>query len=793
MTTLYFYIQWMESFQVIYKRIQENLYRINKVGSEFRKLVTIFNEEIDLPYILNELDKYDITKDYVEYENFITFIWDEEFREKLTPEWKSKLFEKMRLIIDEKEFRMNAQYSIFHHLLNGIFLYAEAPSYVSMLYEVIISDHRDDVNLDQTFEDYFRKHDMKDDFEIAFFRWIEYSKGDKFSYFLHQELREYVLKYDDILLRFIRVSYSSDELIMKFFSSIYQEAYRGEEDKKDILKTMFLEKVETLEASNEIIEELNTILRKLLRLEVNKLWKKHYHELNGIIKNTLISELAQLLINKGYSFFHELTGEIRDTRPSDSIIDFMSRIIRVSDAESICKIYIGREEQNMLRSIRLRMYDVINNKHPEKKEIIEVFNKYLGEDIQARDQVTQKYREEQEEKENKRKEEFQANIKIARGSVEGKDIVSGRLIYNYANAKEDKQESRFSADDKEFIRTQVQLFFDDKKHYLPENGELHVDKENKNSYTAPAYIVQQTFYYCLLLAREFEIDLVKYTYKIITYLPFAYDDGRKFVFDNIEHIGKEEVDYLLSVYSKERDEIDDLRLHNPVNFVRTYDKYKEDFHEYDTEKKAITNLKQFIIDQEGAWINEEILKILWEELDDSSFFQDFFDKRIIKGINYFNSVLSGTLGLTQEEIRTYESGLKANEILISRFNDDEAIKRRFDQLLSADVRIPERPSWVVMWMSELESEIIFHSYFTEPLKKLVGIKYKDFFLKLLTHSFNLKIKNPKDSSFVWYLWEVILAYFKNVKNREVESEIKKICAQYEEQSYFFRSNYLNND
>lgn len=766
----------MTEFQEGYMQCQKNLIRINNKWSFFNKLIWSFDAKVDLQFILEQLDSYDYTKHYIEYNNFATFIIDEKIKKDIGQEWETLVIDKIKWFFNKPDFISDSHIYVLRDTIDILFFYGNDIEYILKLYDKIIVAGKE---LDQMFEDYFIKNNVKDWFKKAFERWIETSQNTFMAYFLYETSLKYILD-NDLLERFIDLSSNTDDLTIKFFSEITKRSYSDIEPVDNVLKDMIMIKIKSLETWHPVLKKLYLLLQKLVSAYAGLGNVSHYRD-ELALQTPFAFELADYLIKQWYSFFREIITLIKENpiRPPNSIINFLAHIIQKDDIQWFCET-----DLDTMNSLKIWLYDAIEL--DSKGDVGTEFRKYLSKELDERNKRAKEYNDLQRKQKEEREIKFKEDVALAKKNAQEKSFISDWLIYHYVNQKES-----FSSEDAKFIEVQVRQFFDDTESYVPSKWELHRDKENPNSYTAPAYIVRGTFYNCLLLAKEFDFSLDQYVNKIIEYLPFAYDDWRKFVFDNISSIWQQDVDYLLGVYGRERDKKDDLRLHNPVNFILTYKTYKKDFLEYDKEKKAITILYELLEDTRDLRIASEVLDALWEDLDDSAFFTKFFNDNIVSWINYFNDILWYSWKYTEEQIKRYKLALRANEILIGKFNDDDAIKWRLDQLLQSNVVIQERLLWVVSSLSNLESEVIFHQDFTKVLKNISDSKYESFFIKLLEHSFELKKQNKEDANFFSYLWEPVGSYLKKNTNKSFLEDIVSLCEKYPDEGYFFRSNYLN--
>ena len=283
------------------------------------------------------------------------------------------------------------------------------------------------------------------------------------------------------------------------------------------------------------------------------------------------------------------------------------------------------------------------------------------------------------------------------------------------------------------------------KKFSPDKQKLIITKKNAGgsmSYTTHAWI--SIFGKCLIIATDFGMNVSKYRKKIIGYIPFAYHDHLKAIFSLVSNLKKDEISYLLKIYNGSRK--DDLTRFMPSSFIEACENYNV--------MAAPPILKKFV------------------EQNKYSIYERRTALKVIVGINaekrYLEKIFKKYKNQSNEMFQLAET---ANKYLIEILHDDAAICWRLNQLKrKATPFIKPKGAHGV---GELESEL-WDKKFAQPLMNLKSPKYKKRFLELLNTSFLLLKKGDDYRSYTSYLWEIVIAYFDNLKETKSYSHLKEL-------------------
>jgi len=363
-------------------------------------------------------------------------------------------------------------------------------------------------------------------------------------------------------------------------------------------------------------------------------------------------------------------------------------------------------------------------------------------------------------------------IEAKEAQINGKQKKRDMKIYNDFNYKLEPRKNKYFSD-------VFQFYFDNKDKLRPfiteadknrleklirgsvfdlfDPGKQKLTITQRNSggsitYTTNAWI--KIFGTCILVAKELELDISSYRQKILNYIPFSYHDHYKAISFLIPNPTEEELNNILKLYQNRNDDLIIFMPRNIIDFCRKYNI-----------KRSIRILKYFVeSDQISLFDRKDALNSIAQINEEAKdYFQTIFNKyRIAEG-------------------KHQELANVANEILIIKFKDDNAITWRFEELKSRAFPFQRAKGVHSVGFQEIE---IDDKKFARPLIQLKNVQYKGKFLRLLEDSFEIMKKGKDYFAYTSYLWEVVIEYFKNLKElrsykilEDLEFLIKKHAKQ----------------
>ena len=252
------------------------------------------------------------------------------------------------------------------------------------------------------------------------------------------------------------------------------------------------------------------------------------------------------------------------------------------------------------------------------------------------------------------------------------------------------------------------------------------------TYTVSSHI--KVFSDALMVARHLGIDTTPFRQKIINYIPFAYNEDLQAIFGLVETVTPAEFAPVLSVYRERRS---DLWRHNPGNLIEAVERY----HISD----AIPVLKSFVTEPAfGSYPRQRALLVVESFVPDKAYLKSIASKY--------------QRGASQADRTVAEA---ATALLIARHADEESIRERLRDVIKRAAPFTEpRGTHVV---GAFEDEITVGGTYAKPLTELRAGGFEQDYLRLLDHALVLWKKGDKFYQYATYLWEIVYAYFNNLK------------------------------
>jgi hypothetical protein len=236
-----------------------------------------------------------------------------------------------------------------------------------------------------------------------------------------------------------------------------------------------------------------------------------------------------------------------------------------------------------------------------------------------------------------------------------------------------------------------------------------------------------------LLGLQDEIQ--EYREEIINYIPFAYYQEEQAIKDIVFKAEEEELQYVNSVFL---DQDKDIRYYLPSTYTYIVPQLLEETSDSSSKQVYLSFIEDENIE---GYVRVQAIEKLESCLDkdDEEYLIELFDKY-----------------LSSEDEKEVEIAERANELLISHFANEEAIKWRFDQIKERAKPFKEPDD--VHEVSSFEEEL--HSMrFASVLSQNLDSQYLDKITDLLIHSFEL---SDNHRSYINYLWRIVISYFKKI-------------------------------
>ena len=376
-----------------------------------------------------------------------------------------------------------------------------------------------------------------------------------------------------------------------------------------------------------------------------------------------------------------------------------------------------------------------------KKELYEEGRKYFREEY-AKDEKRWK-------SEAKKADKFKDIYRDFQLKLESREGMYHTRVFDFFLRHEEQLKQVIDEHDKKRMEKIITESIFDKLD--PGKQKLTITKKEGGSTTYITHSFIHIFGDCLRVADLLKIDISKYRQRIINYIPFAYGEHRRAIFSLISTLTDKETNNLLKPYIKKRD--DDLQRFMPESFINASEQYGI--------IEAIPILKRFV--DESKFLLQDRASALGAIMaiqPDEKYFKAIFMK-------YKD---------TQDAHQLAED---ANKYLIEKFSNDKAITWRLQRIIEESVPFKEiRGAHSV---GPIESEL-HNRHFASPIMNLKQPKYKKQLFALLDESFTVLKRGDNYRSYAQYIWEIVVAYFNNLKELKSYTHLKDLESYIEKNS-----------
>lgn len=277
------------------------------------------------------------------------------------------------------------------------------------------------------------------------------------------------------------------------------------------------------------------------------------------------------------------------------------------------------------------------------------------------------------------------------------------------------------------------------KRMDPYDYEVNITKQDsKNmsiSYSIDSRVI--LFDYSIRLARMLNIDVKDYRKKIISFIPYAINETLEDIFELIPNPSDDEINMLLNIYNTPRK--DDLVEFHPYSFIKAYRQYR---------LIGATSIIKRFIENDNVSLNDKIyaIKAIGDSVDDQEYIQELFSRYI---------------EAPKEELQNLAE--QCNEILIEKYHDKEAILWRLNCIKERAFELKEEDTSTNFRMISGRETELYSKSFAAPIMKVRDESLRDNYYNLLQYSFDLIKKSEKYRRYSYYIWDIVLKYFENLK------------------------------
>ncbi len=483
---------------------------------------------------------------------------------------------------------------------------------------------------------------------------------------------------------------------------------------------------------SDIENKLQSIIQKAFE-------SKHWYKAR---ESNFIKNIALLLKKKNKNYLFDLISQIaKSDNLKKNLYSFQNLFSILLEKEQV-KEFINQLlhfEKGKLDAL-WTLQQIKFSKRPDAEETYEEGRKYLS--TEYREAESRWEKQDQEPSEEKRLyEEFQLKL----DPEEGKYYPD---VFEFYLNNKNTLNPLITTDEKDRLKSLIEGSVFEKFDPGEQNLEITTQDGGSTSYTTHAWI--HIFGDCVKVASELDLDVTKYRKKIINYVSFAYSEHLESLFSLVKNVQPDEIESLLAVYKEKKS---DLWRFMPDRFIRASERY--------VIKEAVPILREFVAQNDFS-VYDRLRALTTSEF-------------LIQDTGYLKKIFEQHKKNMEEPRKLAE---KANELLIENHKDNEAINWRFGELMER--AFPFKEPVGVHSVSSQEHELR-DKQFAAPLMKLKHPQYEKQFLDLLGESFKI-LKEKEHWPYAQYLWQIVYAYFDNLKEERSYKPLRNLEKFVEEHS-----------
>ena len=545
----------------------------------------------------------------------------------------------------------------------------------------------------------------------------------------HPKSLEYffdAIKRDEIFGRYGLFALRQPKSIKKFLKTliddeIFRNQFMNDSSLFEDQDRVLVENIEhTLD--DETRELSKEVLVKTLQYDI-AYNDKHSEFINGLWK---------FLRKDDPEFVTDMVGRLKNTPDSDRCLyvaqDYFAQVIEKEDVEDFIKAMhhaVGATSPyNVMLMIKF-------SKREGAEEIYEAGRTLLEEEYLHREDAQSK---ESDSPANKRIERLLHQFHTLLEPEPGKYIPNVFKFYNHHAQELDPlltQENRERII--KLLEDEVLKKIDPGKHGLT----ITKQQEGYTKYTTSMAV--RIFGDAIMTAKHLGFDTMPYRQQILNYIPFAYDEELKTIFDLVKDINPGEMRPVIEVYHTRHT---DLWQHNPVNLIHAVEQY------HVTEAAPV--LKAFIMESAlEIHVRRQAIPVLDSIAPDADFLRQVLEK-------YKDSA-----DYSEKELAHIANGL-----LIKTHADGDAIRWRLRQVVERSAAVTLSAEGDIHNVSNLIGEILFDKTFAKPLMELKSAGYEKDYCNLLDEAMEIWAKGKEFHEYAGYLWGIVYAYFDNLKEKQ---------------------------
>ena len=480
---------------------------------------------------------------------------------------------------------------------------------------------------------------------------------------------------------------------------------------------------------SDIENKLQSIIQKAFE-------SKHCYKAQ---ESKFIENIALILKSKNKDYLFKLISQIaKSSNLKKNLYSFQNLFSILLEKEQVKEFInqLSHFEKGKLDAL-WTLQQIKSSKRADAEEIYEEGRKYLASEYEEAES-----RWEKQDKGPSVEERLYTKFRLKLEPEQGKYCED---VFEFYLNNKDTLDPLVTTEEKDRLKSLIEGSIFDQFDPGEQDLKITEEKGESRSYETNAWI--HIFGDCIQIANELNLDIAKYRKRILNYVPFAYSEHLEAIFSLVENVQPDEIKSLLAVYKRKNS---DLPRFMPDSFIQASERY--------VIKEAVPILREFVA------------------RNDFSIYDRISALKTSEFLNPDAGFLEKVFGQYMEEPEKLAE--KANEFLIENHKDEEAISWRFDELIKRAFPFKEPIGGHKVSSHEHE---LRDKEFAAPLTKLKNLQYEKQFFDLLDKSFHI-LKKGGHWPYAQYLWQIVCAYFDNLKEERSYKPLRDLEKFVEEHS-----------
>lgn len=517
--------------------------------------------------------------------------------------------------------------------------------------------------------------------------------------------------------------------------------------KSDSLKTFLKKFVEDPDLRREFLDdsrifndkdqEIVDHIAAVLDNEIKELIKQalvagvDHHVAHSAGGSNFLMGLWKLMRSDNPDFVTEMISRIKSTPDAKNglywALPFFAQIMQEEDVPKYIDEMIAINEKwsafSTMQNVKLL------SKRPDAEKIYEAGRSKLSDDYKA-------WEERLKQPDTHIIERNEGMLKEFQGLLEPSPGQFSYGVFDFYNDHKDTLDPLITKKNRnrlaELITGTIFKFIDPAKHEL----KITAVHDGSKTYTTSSGI--HAFGEALITAKHLNIDITPFRQHIIDFIPFAYTEPLRVLFELVKNITPSEMVGVMNVYKLKQS---DLWRHMPSSFVEAV----EQFHI----SEAVPVLREFVKEaQWDAYVREHALKVADALAPDPVFLKEI------------DTLYKASVDEKEKKLSDI-----ANALLIINHGDGEAVRLRLGEISRRATAFQRTTGAGAHFVGDVEEEIHFGKTFAKPLMDLKYAGYEEEYLKLLDEAMDVWSRGVQFQDYAGYMWGIVYAYFDNLKEK----------------------------